>query len=262
MDQLAKEQHVPIGHAGDLLQAGAVDVAAEDLLHQLADVRVGQGLDLDPAADAVLPEGADGIRRGLAAAQRHQDEGGLRRRQLMDQRRRPVVEKVRVIHEDGQPAALRVLHQRLPGLAQDLQPVGDPSQGRRQQRRQRTERDAGGGPRGHGIECGPAPCPSSGERLPGQPALPDSGGAREHHAPERAPLHRLRDEVELLLPADERPCGDHEAVDSTENAVRGPAWNVANISQRPRTASCECHGHRVCRAEDLAPLSSAATPHG
>jgi hypothetical protein len=184
-------------------------VPAERLDEDHLEVRPGQGRQLQALHHLVAPQGRDRVGCGLAAADGRQHEGGAAGGQVVQQGRRGVVEQVRVVHAHHQPPALGPGEQRVGRLAQQVHPAGGLRQVGRQQLRERAERDAGGGARGHRPAGAGAPRVDACERLDGQAGLADPGVAGDDDAGRARVAHRPFDELELRAPSDQRPCGDH-----------------------------------------------------
>ena len=119
--------------------------------------RTVQRPDVDPLAEAVLPDGLDRVGGGLARAHAGDGEDGPGRHQLLEQQGGRVVQPLGVVDQQQEALAATALHERLGGLAEHGDAPLDGESGRREDRGEGAERDAPGGLAGGGpfdVEAG------------------------------------------------------------------------------------------------------------
>ena len=184
-EHLAQVERVAVGGAPEGLDQRAVGLAAEEVPDQPADVAATQGVEGDGQGRPVVHDAGERWSDVLTVPDAEQEASGAVEGELVDERRRRVIEELGVVHREHD--RLSVAHLRDRGRRSPEEPddaVGEQIVDR-EQRRQGTERDGrrrtGGGdsgdersragrPRGHlGDEAG----------------LADAGGTADHHGARR-----------------------------------------------------------------------------
>ena len=162
----------------------------------------GEVLQRDEWCRAVLPQRDDRVRSGLPAAHRRDDRRGAAAHEQRNQCRRRVVEQVRVVDPEQEPAAVGFTLQRADDAVQRAV-ASAPERGRGNEMRDGAERDRSRGmgrrdPLGAVALAGDAR-----EDLVGEAGLPDAGGTGEHDT--SVLLQRAGRKRELVVATDERP---------------------------------------------------------
>ncbi len=197
--QLPQPERVAARDVPEPLRHCIVDDASQRFLGELRDLVGRQRLQLDAVAEVVLPERDDGVGRRLTAADRDDRDHDTLGHQPVQQRRRRIVEQVRVVDEQDEAASpgsrLEAIDDRVDGEHVDGRTV-------RQQRPERAE-----GKRRRATRRDEADDLVVALALVGEgrrePGLADAGDAREH---DPAPASdRVRGHAELGLAPDEGP---------------------------------------------------------
>ena len=106
LDQLAEEQRIPGARVRQHRERSSVDRATERACDELVALGARKGLQRDERCVTVLPQCRDRTRKGRTAAIRHDGPRNTARHRKMHERRRRLVEQVRVVDtEQDAPAA-------------------------------------------------------------------------------------------------------------------------------------------------------------
>ena len=197
-DELAQEQRVPAREGPQCRDGAAVRRGAECRGEQPLRVGAGERADREPIAQLVLPQGPKRVGHRLPVAHRDHHERLPGGRELVDQRRRAVVEGVSVVHAQHEPApGERVAGQR--------EPLDAGRRGVRHERGEGAQGDRGGRARR------PHPLDLAAERrrelraLEREPRPADPGRPGDDHAAGRSAGEEVPDGGELAIAPHQRP---------------------------------------------------------
>jgi hypothetical protein len=202
--QLPQQQRVAAGRPPQPGRGRRVDLPAQRRAEHLLDLQRRQRQQVEPLDDPILPQRGDRVGCGLPASERDQHERRTGADDLVQQRRRGVVEQVRVVDPEHQAPLVADPHQRLRRGPQQVRArqVGG------EQLRERPERDRPGRPRGDRAPAEVAGGISLVERLQCEAGLAHPRLAGHHDAGYRRVAHGLRDQRKLRLTAPEGPRRD------------------------------------------------------
>ena len=204
--QLTREQRVAPRQLPERVAARSIDRSAQRLNKEALQLIASEGVELEPGAQLVLPQGPQRIRRPLAPPDGDHGERLARRHELVQQCRRGVVEQLAVVDAQHQPVPAGALRQSIPRARQQLGAALRRAARRgRQQCRERPERDRRRRARGsHPLDGTVARCGNTGD-LYRQPRLADAGGAHHDHAAGRTVRQQLAGQSKLTIAPHERP---------------------------------------------------------
>jgi hypothetical protein len=207
--ELPQEQDVPLAAHGDLGDAAAIHRAVQRCLEKFLDAPGVEPDQLKPLGEVVLPQRRDRLGRRFAGPDGHQDEGALHRRQLVDERRRGVVEEMGVVDEEHETAVPGAFDERCGGAPKEIGSVVDAARlavvASREKPGQGTERECGSGP-GCSHSGGAQPgCLGDLEGFGGEARLAHSGRPGDDHAGGGLRGDEPAQPVQLRGPPHERP---------------------------------------------------------
>jgi hypothetical protein len=208
-DQLAHGQRVAQRAVPQRVQAAPVERAAERHLHQPGDLAARELAQVHALAQLVLPQREHRVGRGGVADHRDDRERLAGGHELVHQRRRRIVQELRVVGAEHEPAAGRPRRQLAPDPGEQLD-----AGARRHQAGERAERNRGRRPRrARPLDRAAALCRQLG--YGGRQArLAHPRRARDHHAA-RGPVRQQRTgALELRVTADEWPPHARSLTDS------------------------------------------------
>ena len=242
-DQLTQVEQVAARRVAQRRRGHAVDAAGHHTVEQTGHRTQRQRFQVDAAEQLVAPEHRDGLGDGLPRPQRHHQVGASTHRQVQQQRRRSVVERVHVVDEQRQPGiAVEIAEQVVDRRTQPRRrvgPIGEPAERERLgERPQRHRRRRPGRPDAHdarGVR--------EAHHLFGQPGLAHTRRAHQQHATGGG--HRAGS-LQLGLSPHQRPGSTHVETVSTPSS---PGTGVVSPTSHPGL-STDYSGPRARRSAD------------
>ena len=204
--ELADEQDVALAGRPDLRDGARLDRPAEHEVQQRVDRRPVEVVEVDAAHPRPVPQRLEPRRHRLGCPHGGDEEDEIGVDELADQRRRRAVEQVEVVDEQHERAVAGLVEEdraHRGDHGDEIAPlVGDPGG---QQVGQRAERHLtrSFGRRGPGdVASGVV---GEGQALVGQAGLAHAGRSVDHEAVGPWVGERREEQLELVVPADERP---------------------------------------------------------